>query len=428
MTTVVTQLDPKDFPWMRARGVVAIFDALEKYAGSSDTVRFVGGCVRNALMECLVGDIDLATQLEPKAVMAALEAAKIRSIPTGLAHGTVTAVIDKTPYEITSLRRDIKTDGRHAVVEYTTDWGQDAQRRDLTMNALYADFGGQIYDPTGQGLDDLAAKRFAFVGDADARVQEDYLRILRFFRFLAWYGEGGYGEGGKPEASALTACRENRSGLKQLSAERVWIEIKKILRAPDPSRVMRIMLTQGILETILPEASNVEGLELIVPLMAKRSNQADPLLRLMAMASRDPLSTALLCKRMKMSKAESARLMAWAMDATPLDPNMDERAKKIALYTGGKQAVSDRALLRAAGAMEGSEEDPIISARWAEFADIATVWEMPEFPLKGKDLIKAGVEPGEAMGKKLAALKALWVRSGFTVDREKLLMALKLLG
>ncbi len=418
MTKLATQLDPKDFAWMRARGVAAIFDAL----GHSKT-RFVGGCVRNALMERLVGDIDLATQLEPEAVMAALEAAKIRTIPTGIAHGTVTAVIDKTPYEITSLRRDIKTDGRHAQVSFTTDWAQDAQRRDLTMNALYADFDGQIYDPTGQGLDDIAAKRFAFVGDADARVQEDYLRILRFFRFFTWYGEGG-----KVDSSALTACRENRSGLKQLSAERVWIEIKKILSAPDPTRVIRIMLTQGILETILPEASNAEGLELIVPLMHKRQqdgrqNPADPLLRLMAMASRDPLSTALLCKRLKMSKVESARLMGWAMDATPLDPNMDERAKKIAIYTGGKQAVSDRALLRAAG-----EEDPIISARWAEFADIATVWETPEFPLKGKDLIKAGVEPGEAMGKKLAALKALWVRSGFTVDRDKLLMALKLLG
>lgn len=411
-------LNPQKNLWMREAGASAIFAALP--AGST---RFVGGCVRNSLMGRDVSDIDLATQLAPKDVIAALEAAQIRHVPTGIDHGTVTAVVDGKPYEITSLRKDVETDGRRAVVAFTQDWAEDAQRRDLTFNALYADFEGQIYDPTGQGLEDLAARRFRFVGDANARVREDYLRILRFFRFLAWYGQSGDGELSKPDASALTACRENAKGLKTLSAERVWSELKKLLLAPDPTRALRIMLTHDILETLLPEASNVEGLERLIALEQREVIQADPMLRLMALSTREPLPMALLTKRLKMSKAEKTRLISWATDSTSLDPNGDDRAKRIAVYNAGAQVMIDRARLRAAGA-----DDPIKSARWMSLADLAMGWTPPEFPLKGKDLIKAGVEPGEVMGKKLEALKALWVRSGFTVEKDKLLMALKLLG
>jgi len=174
------KLDPQQFSWMRDAGVVSLFKAMP-----ADSLRFVGGCVRNALWDLPVGDVDLACQLEPDAVAAALKAAAIRFVPTGFAHGTVTAVIDGRPYEITSLRRDVETDGRRATVAYTTDWAEDAQRRDLTINALYADPSGQVFDPTGQGLDDLKARKFRFVGDANERVQEDYLRILR------WLGRSG---------------------------------------------------------------------------------------------------------------------------------------------------------------------------------------------------------------------------------------------
>lgn len=412
------RLPEKKFPWMREDAVAAIFDALPK-----GSVRFVGGCIRNALMGRDVSDVDLATQLPPQDVVAALDAAKIRYVPTGIDHGTVTAVVDGKPYEITSLRKDVETDGRRAVVSFTTDWAEDAQRRDLTFNALYADYDGQIYDPTGQGLEDLKARRFRFVGDADARVKEDYLRILRFFRFLAWYGRDADGNISKPDASALKACRENAKDLKKLSAERVWIEVKKLLLAPDPVRALRIMLTNDILETLLPEATNVEGLELLVALERREAIQPDPMLRLMVLSTREPLPMALLTKRLKMSNAEKSRLIKWATDSTSLDPNADDRAKRIGIYTGGKQVVMDRARLRAAGA-----EDPITSSRWMSLVDLAMGWTQPEFPLTGKDLIIAGVAPGEAMGKKLEALKALWVRSGFTVEKDKLLMALKLLG
>ena len=416
--TIMSDLNPQQFLWMREDGVKAIFNALPE-----GTTRFVGGCIRNALMERKVSDVDIATQLPPTDVIKALDAAKIRYVPTGIDHGTVTAVIEGKPYEITSLRRDVETDGRRAVVSFTTDWAEDAQRRDLTFNALYADFDGQIYDPTGQGLEDLKARRFRFVGDADTRVREDYLRILRFFRFLAWYGRDSEGNISKPDAASLKACRENARGLKKLSAERVWIELKKLLLAPDPSRVLRIMLTNDILETLLPEASNVEGLELLLALERREDIKPDPLLRLMVLSTREPLPMALLTKRLKMSNAEKARLISWATDATPLDPNADDRAKRIAIYKAGKQVIMDRARLRAAGA-----EDPITSSRWMSLVDLAMGWTPPVFPLTGKDLIKAGQQPGEAMGKKLEALKALWIRSGFTVEKDKLLMALKLLG
>ncbi len=384
----------------------------------NDRLRFVGGCVRNALWGEPVTDTDLAVALKPKEVMAALTEAGIRYIKTGVAHGTVTAIFQGKPYEITSLRRDIETDGRHAVVTYTEDWAEDAQRRDLTFNALYANQEGQVFDPTGQGLEDLNARRLRFVGDASSRVKEDYLRILRFFRFLAWYGGDS-----KVDAASLKACRENRSGIKGLSAERVWSEIKKLLLARDPSRALHIMLTNEILELILPEANNVDGVDRLLKLEEREGLDPDPLLRLMAMSAREPLQIALLCKRLKMSGAETKRLRNWAEDSEPLSLDLSERGQQAALYNSGKQTVLDRTRLRAAG-----ERDPIKSAHWMSFANLAEAWDRPEFPLSGKDLKAAGVEPGPKMGKALQALEALWIRSGFTAEKEKLLTALKLLG
>ena len=409
----MTRLDSKTQTWMREAAVTRLFKALPE-----GTLRFVGGCVRNALLGEAVGDIDLATQLPPDEVIKCLDVAKIRYVPTGIDHGTLTVVIDKKPYEITSLRKDIETDGRRAVVTFTQDWAEDAQRRDLTINALYASPDGEVFDPTGQGLEDLKALKFRFVGEADMRVKEDYLRVIRFFRFLAWYGGGA-----KVDAAALKACRENRRGLKLLSAERVWSELKKLLSAPDPSRAVRIMLTNEVLEALLPEASNSDGLDRLIALEKREGLAPDPLLRLMAMSAREPLQIALLCKRLKMSNKETQRMRAWADSGAPLDPNADERARKIAIYGAGAQVAADRAYLRAAG-----EEDVIISTRWISLAALAQDWTPPEFPLSGKDLRAQGVEAGPKMGKILDALKALWVKSGFTADREKLLMALKLIN
>jgi len=394
-------------------GAKAIFAAFPK-----DTVRFVGGCVRNGLLGEDIKDIDLATQLEPHAAMDALKAANIRYVETGVEHGTVTAVIDGQPYEITSLRRDVATDGRRATVAYTTDWGEDAQRRDFTVNALYADLDGIIYDPTGQGLEDIETKHFQFIGAAKDRIAEDYLRILRYFRFMAWYAPEA-----KFDPAALKACRDGKAGLKSLSAERVWSEIKNLLLAPRPHRVVNVMLQQDILETLLPEASNAEGLSLITKLESREAIKPDPYLRLMAMAARQSLPIALLAKRLKMSKKESARLRQWADDGTPLDPAASDREKRQAIYKAGAQVVIDRARLRAAG-----ETDPVKSSRWMSLADLAMGWTQPQFPISGKDLKAAGVAPGQDMGRKLKALEALWVRSGFTADKPKLMMALKLLG
>ncbi len=406
-------LDPQQFPWMRNAAIKALFQAMPDGA-----LRFVGGCVRNALWNELVSDIDLACKLEPKAVIEALDAAGIRNIPTGIDHGTVTAVIDGTPYEITSLRRDVETDGRRATVAYTSDWAEDAQRRDLTINALYADLNGTVYDPTGLGLEEIKIRKFRFVGDAGERVQEDYLRILRFFRFLAQYGGQE-----KVDAASLKACREHQAGLKKLSAERVWMELKKLLSAQNPVRACHIMLTNGVLETILPEANNVDGLEAMVRLEEREGIKADPLMRLMAMSAREPLQMALLAKRLKMSKVETNRLRGWADDGAQLATDMPERDRLAAIYRSGKQVILDRARLRAAG-----ESDPIQSSRWMVLADLAMGWQAPTFPVTGKDLAKAGVPKGPGMGKALKALEALWVRSGFSTEKPQLLAALKLMG
>lgn len=406
-------LNPQQFPWMRSDAISALFNALP-----NDSLRFVGGCVRNALWDIDVGDIDLACQLEPKAVIDALEAAEIRHIPTGIDHGTVTAVIDGTPFEITSLRRDVETDGRRAIVAYTTDWAEDAQRRDLTINSLYADALGNVFDPTGQGLDDLKSRKFRFVGDAAQRVQEDYLRILRFFRFLAWYGGQE-----KVDAASLRACREHQSGIKSLSVERIWMEMKKLFSARNPVRACHIMLTNGILETVFPEANNVDGLEALVKLESREGLKPDPLLRLMAMSAREPLQMALLTKRLKMSKSETRRLRDWADDGAQLSTDMPERDRLAAIYKSGKQVVLDRARLRAAG-----ETDAIQSSRWMVLADLALGWQAPTFPITGKDLAEAGVPAGPGMGRALKALEALWVRSGFSTEKPQLLAALKLMG
>ena len=401
------------FDFISDPGAVAILAALPE--GST---RFVGGCVRNALWGEPVADIDFATQLPPEDVDTALKAAKIKTVPTGIAHGTLTAVVKGKPYEITTLRRDVETDGRRAVVAYTEDWAEDAQRRDFTVNALYADANGQLFDPTGEGLDDAEARRFRFVGDADLRVREDYLRILRLFRFVAWYGRDSV-----ITKEALTACRENRRGLKQLSVERVWSELKKLLSARDPVRAMRIMLQQEVLETLLPEASNVDGLEQLVRLEAREGIKPDPMLRLMSMMVREPLAAALLAKRLKLSNKEAARLKGWASDGEELSHDMSERARLQAIYRAGKQATLDRARLRAAG-----ESDAIRSAHWMVLADLAMGWTPPTFPVSGSDLQKAGVTPGPDMGKALRALEQLWIRSGFSTEKPQLLAALKLLG
>ncbi len=407
------KLSPNTHKWLATKPAQRVFAAL-----GEDNTRFVGGCVRNALLGEPVADFDIATILEPKQVIAALKAANIAVHETGMAHGTVTAVADHVVFEITTLRCDVSTDGRRATVEFTKDWSEDAQRRDFTMNALYCSLDGQIYDPTGQGLADIKIKHIRFVGTPKARIEEDYLRILRYFRFHARYADNAV-----MDKDALSACRDLKAGLKQLSAERVWSELKKLLSAPNPYRTVNVMLINGVLETLLPEASNSEGLQLLCELEAEMDLSPDPYLRLMSLAARDEFATAGLTRRLKMSNKEKSRLLKWAGDRAALAPGLNDKDLKIEIYKAGRETAMDRAILRAAGA-----SDPILRNGWLNIYKTAQDWDWPKFPLAGKDLIAAGVSSGPKVGKALTALEALWIRSGFKAGKQALLAALAMIG
>ncbi len=264
-----------DQPWMTAAPVRAVLDALEARGGRG-CARFVGGCVRNALIDRHIDDIDIATVLTPDEVAAALEAKGLKAAPTGVEHGTITGVADGQPFEITTLRRDVSTDGRRAVVAFTTDWRDDALRRDFRLNALYADPDGRVFDPTGHGLADLRAGRIVFVGDPMVRIREDYLRILRFFRFQAWFGRG------EPDPAGLAACRALKGMLAGRSAERTQKELIKLLAADDPRASLALMESTGVLEAILPFVKDLSRLNGMVRLQ-KLMDENDPELRLAAM-------------------------------------------------------------------------------------------------------------------------------------------------
>src|SRR5436190_17434591 len=260
-------------PWMTAPATAAVLDALEA-AGGPDCARFVGGCVRNAVIGRPVDEIDIATVLTPDETTAALQAAGLKAVPTGVDHGTVTAVSDHRPFEITTLRRDVATDGRRAVVAFTRDWAEDAQRRDFTLNALYAGRDGAIFDPTGHGVADAKAGRIVFVGEPEQRLREDHLRILRFFRFLAWYGKG------EPDAAAVAACAALKGEIPSLAAERISKELLKLLAADDPRPAVRLMAETGVLAQVLPDAADLARFEALVEVETDQLFETDAVLRL----------------------------------------------------------------------------------------------------------------------------------------------------
>ena len=386
--------------WLRDPRTRAVIAALE--AARPGCARFVGGCVRNALMGAPVDDIDIATQLEPDAVMSALEAAGIRAIPTGVEHGTVTAVHDSQPFEITTLRRDVETDGRRAVVAFTQDWAEDAARRDFRLNALYAEPDGTVHDPVGGGLEDAQAARVIFIGDADTRLKEDYLRILRFFRFNAWYGTG-------IDADGLAACARQKEGLKQIAVERIWKELHKLLAAPDPTEAVAAMKDSGVLDILLPESSTLDGLHDIRTSETLARVRPDPLLRLMALIDRTANAVIAVSKRLRLSNAESKRITMWAADNLPDVSTLNARELRQALYWHGKQAVVDRALT------SGRDVRDLLHATLA--------WRRPEFPVNGDDALAAGLS-GPEIGQALRTLEEWWMAEDFQPDREALLARL----
>lgn len=401
----MTRLAPQ--PWMIA--AQRVMDALE--GARAGSARFVGGCVRNALLGEPVADVDIATQLTPDVAERVCRAAGLAVHPTGIEHGTVTVVADHVPYEVTTLRRDVETDGRRAVVAFTKDWAEDAQRRDFRMNALYADRGGQVFDPTGGGLDDVASRSIVFVGDPETRIREDYLRILRFFRFQAWYGRS------EPDEAGLAACGKLRAGLDGISAERIWMETKKLFGAPDPMPSLRAMQDAGVLAQIYPEA---KGLELLQSLLVLGRREAavgrDAMLRFLAVFWKDAAAVRAIANRLKLSNEEKRRLAWAAEDETPLAAGMASKDIRAAIYRRGAQVVRDRAVL-------GWAEDG--ASAWGGVVALADGWRAPSLPVTGADLLGMGIAQGPALGEGLRTLEEAWIRSDFSLERDDLLPLLK---
>jgi poly(A) polymerase len=384
-------------PWTDEAPVRAVLAAL------GGTARFVGGCVRDALLGRAIGDIDLATYLTPDEAMRRLEAAGIKAVATGLAHGTVTAVAPPRRLEITTLRRDVETFGRHARVAFTKDWAEDAARRDFTMNALFLDASGDVFDPVG-GLGDLRAGRVRFVGDPATRIREDVLRILRFYRFHAHYGKGA------ADAPARAACRALAPLLPGLSGERVAAETLKLLAAPDPVPTLRLMAEDGVLAMLLPEATRLDRLASLLPL----EPAPDSLRRLGALIAGDGVGPA---ERLHLSRAQRDRLAMLAAPPFAVDLAGDERAQRRALHRLGAMLYRDLVLL--AAAESGARE------RVAALLALAQGWRPRPLPVKGRDVTALGVPAGPEVGRLLAQLEDWWEAGDFRADRRSALAELK---
>lgn len=409
----MTHLDPAKHAWMTRSSTRRVMDALDTAKPSAS--RFVGGCVRNALLNEPVGDIDIATQLLPDAVMAAAAKAGLKAIPTGIEHGTVTIVCDGEPFEVTTLRKDVATDGRRAVVAFSEDWSEDAQRRDFRLNALYADRTGIIHDPTG-GLADVSARRFVFVGEPEERIREDYLRVLRLYRFEAWYGSG------TPDSKGLEASARLKDGLSTLSAERVWAELKKLLSAPNPSKAVEMMAMQGVLQQLLGVNGSLRVLRAIIAQDVEYALAPDSLLRFAALVGGGPERIKTMAAKLKMSNAEAQRLNGAVDPAAREDVHKafgDLAAAERAIMALGARAFEDQARLAAAGETAPPPRD------WRLLAKYAAEWKQPDFPVSGGDLILLGYEPGPMLGDALDELKAHWIAERFEPSKDALLARLK---
>lgn len=394
--------------WLTDDRTKAVMEALGQGAA-----RFVGGCVRNTILGEPVADVDIATVLTPDQVITHLEKAGLRAVPTGVEHGTVTAVSGGKSFEITTLRKDVKTDGRHAEVSFTADWVADAARRDFTMNAIYADRDGTLHDPVG-GHEDALAGRVRFIGDAGVRIREDYLRILRFFRFNAWYGKGDYDDAG------LKACAANKAGLKQLSGERVQKEILKLIGARDPMPAIRAMAAAGILVEVLPEAAQFERFAKLCEIESHQLFTSDPVLRLGALLSAQTAEVNALADRLKFSNEMRDRLLAMHTDQTKLVSYLSIREVRKALYWMGVQVFKDRVMLHWA-------VDPKLNnaVQWRALLAIADSWVRPEFPLSGEEVMAAGVPQGPMVGRIMREVEEWWVDVDFLDDRLSIVERLK---
>jgi poly(A) polymerase len=408
----------KQADWLRAPAVQKTFSILD---GDQGRTKAVGGIVRNTLLGEPAGDVDMATELLPDELMARAEAAGVKHVPTGIEHGTVTLVFDDQNIEVTSLRKDIKTDGRHAIVEFGGDWTSDAERRDFTFNALYAGPDGELLDPL-DGLDDCLKREVRFIGDAKERIKEDYLRIMRFYRFFAFYGAG------RPNADGLKASVALKKGLDSLSPERVWQELKKLLSANDPSRALLWMRTTGVLTQIVPECEKwgIDAIHGLVDAEDGLGWQKDPLLRLKSILPPMPEKLSELAKRLRFSNRETDDLLQWAM-VSDLKPEMSAQELNLNLYFGSPDAIVATLRLMSASARQKSAEGVEavkLTSQLLALLKKAEQWQKPDFPLSGKDLLANGFEAGPKMGETLKALEQQWARDGFKATKEELLAEL----
>ncbi|MBA3577633.1 MAG: CCA tRNA nucleotidyltransferase [Sphingomonas sp.] len=369
--------------WRRRRGMAKLLEALGADEGLT---RYVGGAVRDELLQLPVNDVDLATRLLPDEVVKRLQAAGIKAVPTGIQHGTVTAVSDGHPYEITTLRRDVETFGRHATVAFTDDWREDSARRDFTINALMADpLSGEVFDYFG-GLQDLEARHVRFIGDPFERIAEDHLRILRFFRFHARFGLA------EPDSAALAACSARANDLMALSRERIADELIKLLAVDDPTPTIRVMLDRGILKPVIPEIGSIAAGRLESLVESERASKLapEPLRRLASLLPREPETAGNVAARLKLSNRARKRLACAASDHLAPDP-------RAIAYRDGVECAVDRLLL---------------GGRPADAAAIAE-WTPPRLPVRGGALIRRGVTQGPLVSRTLRMIEDRWIEAGF---------------
>jgi poly(A) polymerase len=395
-----------DLDWLREGELARILALLD---GDGEQARVVGGAVRNALLHEPLGDIDIATTARPEEVVRRVEAAGFKAVPTGIEHGTITVVADSHPFEVTTLREDIETYGRHARVVFGRDWRRDAERRDFTMNALFLSRDGSVHDYVG-GLADIADRRVRFIGDAATRIAEDYLRILRFFRFHAAYGTSDH-----PDRAGLVACIEGRNGLDQLSRERVRMEVLKLVVAPHAVPTLISMTDAGLLLRVLGGVSYLASFENMAKVEAAIGAEPNAVRRLGALAVAIPEDAERLWQRLRLANNERERLASMGEAWGRISPLYGEKAAKALLYRLRPQQFTDRVLLGWARS-QASAHDP----DWHALATLPQRWTAPVFPLKAADFMKRGVAQGPALGAALAAAEQAWIVAGFPGDQAAL--------
>ena len=395
-----------DATWLTSGPLPRLLGVLDR---DGEEARVVGGAVRNALLGLSADEIDVATTAVPDDVVRRVQAVGFKAVPTGIEHGTVTVVCDKIPFEVTTLRRDVETYGRHAKVAFGRDWKADAERRDFTINAFSARADGTVYDYVG-GLADLAARRVRFIGDPQQRIEEDYLRILRFFRFHAAYGTSDH-----PDRDGLEACIAGRDGLDQLSRERLRMELMKLVVAPHAVPTLIAMTDAGLTLRVLGGVSYLASFENMAKVEAAVGASPDPVRRLCALGVWVTEDAERLWQKLRLTNAEHERLASMAEGWRRVSPDLNEQAQHALLYRLGPLHFTDHALLAWARS-DATAHD----TAWHDLAGLPQRWTAPAFPLKAADLMARGIEKGPALGAAMCAAEDAWIAAGFPEDQAAL--------